>query len=207
MDNCLDTSLLRSILGFLTHPNFAKLVNFISAFMSYPKDLDEYAGWQLEQELRKRSVNHTIGVCDYCGRAGDSEPACKYAHRHQLAAKILAWRRGQTSWPNEVKPPFVDTMLLEIYPGLLDDIKKLIPSTLEIVEQPPTHIWLYISDFSISSMWTKLLVGEVVLSLEQIVIQVPSELEYRCTSYDLADPRSIELILASIKELVAPYVV
>lgn len=167
--------------------------------MSYPRDLDEYNGWELQRELQKREVSNNIGYCDYCGRAGDSEPVCKLAHRHHWAAQILAWRRGQGAYPQEDKPVLVETMLLEIYPSLLEEIKELIPPTIDTAEQPPYHIWFYVSQ-------TRLLVGEVILSLEQIVIQVPVALEYKCTGYDLANPRSIELILASIKELVAPYV-
>ena len=50
--------------------------------MSFPKDLDEYAETELQDELVNRAKARTKGVCDYCGRR-PSEPVCKFPERHK----------------------------------------------------------------------------------------------------------------------------
>ncbi len=55
--------------------------------MSYHKDLDEYTEHELRQELARREAAVTEGRCDYCGRPGLVEPACKFPERHSRAAQ------------------------------------------------------------------------------------------------------------------------
>lgn len=53
--------------------------------MSYPKAIDEYSDIELQDELKRREQCYREGVCDYCGRSGDTEP-CKFPSRHLCAA-------------------------------------------------------------------------------------------------------------------------
>lgn len=54
--------------------------------MGYPpRDLDEYSRRELQAELARREEKKAQGLCDYCGRSGLVEPACKFLDRHNEA--------------------------------------------------------------------------------------------------------------------------
>ncbi len=51
----------------------------------YLRAIGEYADHELLRELHERSRRRHLGVCDYCGLAGDEQP-CQFPERHRLAA-------------------------------------------------------------------------------------------------------------------------
>jgi len=50
--------------------------------MSYIKTLDEYEDYELKNELDRRILVRTQGLCDYCGREQITS-VCKFTHRHK----------------------------------------------------------------------------------------------------------------------------
>lgn len=50
--------------------------------MSYPRDLNEYSGFELFAESERRAEWRRMGKCDYCHRDINEEPTCKFADRH-----------------------------------------------------------------------------------------------------------------------------
>lgn len=56
--------------------------------MSYPIDLDEYPAGRLKDELERRAEATAKGVCDYCGRDGNTTP-CRFPERHNKALEVL----------------------------------------------------------------------------------------------------------------------
>lgn len=49
--------------------------------MSYPRDLDEYADYELVEELDRRARLRMNNFCTYCGQAAVTPP-CKFPERH-----------------------------------------------------------------------------------------------------------------------------
>jgi hypothetical protein len=59
--------------------------------MSYHRDLEELEESELRKELERRQTSRDLGLCDYCGRDGDTPP-CKFPERHRVAAELLVGR-------------------------------------------------------------------------------------------------------------------
>jgi len=56
--------------------------------MGYPTELDDADEKTLKDELQRREQARARGLCDYCGRTGDT-PACKHKSRHDKANRPL----------------------------------------------------------------------------------------------------------------------
>jgi len=50
--------------------------------MGYPLDLDNMSDATLSAELARRLKSRREGKCDYCNRARDSDPDCRFPERH-----------------------------------------------------------------------------------------------------------------------------
>ena len=60
--------------------------------MPYLRDLDEYREDELSAEIRRRAFARSKGLCDYCGRAPNTE-MCKVGwQRHRHDETVAAWR-------------------------------------------------------------------------------------------------------------------
>lgn len=52
--------------------------------MSYPRDIHEIPTTALEEEVAKRAKALALGICDDCGRPGDSN-CCRFPEQHAVA--------------------------------------------------------------------------------------------------------------------------
>lgn len=50
--------------------------------MSFPLELDEYTMQQIENELHRRRVLRSAGLCTYCRRMIGVIPQCRFPDRH-----------------------------------------------------------------------------------------------------------------------------
>lgn len=57
--------------------------------MGYPFDLDDASDTTLIDELRRRVDERSAGKCDYCHRALNSQPSCRFPDRHSSPVGII----------------------------------------------------------------------------------------------------------------------